>query len=167
MTPNNPAPRPLLEPLWRENFDAREFQRIETGRSYACREDILTAIKIVNKEGKQLTVWQQEESFNKIDLVEKNLNLKAINAIYKALHPPLCMKHALEVVDGKPRYEFRDKQLYAIIYNGKLEHQLGDDIAYWPTELLNEISSFYPCDKYGRPTHGEAEAVVKAWKEGE
>jgi hypothetical protein len=104
----------------------------------------------------------------------KPLMRHAITTIHKALHPPLCMKHALEIVEGKPRYEFRSSLYYILIcykHNEKGAKALPCFVTAGALRCNKDIQedwcAFFPCDEYGRPTHGEAEAAVNAWKEGE
>jgi hypothetical protein len=95
--------------------------------------------------------------------------IEAINAIYLAKHQPLCVKHAMEV-----GYEFRANASYYAI--SKKAHNRDDDTQLMTGEMLESLAeagsilAFYPVVKQnGRwvDNHGEAEAVVDAWKEGE
>jgi hypothetical protein len=87
--------------------------------------------------------------------------------IHKALHPPLCLKHALEIgypfrVDGD--YMVTTKSYGSQQVKG---HELVASLAKVKGENIS-LGSFYPFKDHPlNPTHGEAEAVVNAWKEGE
>jgi hypothetical protein len=92
---------------------------------------------------------------------------EAYFAIHKALHPPLCLKHALEVgypfrVDGD--YMVTTKSYGSQQVKG---HELVASLAKVKGENIS-LGSFYPFKDHPlNPTHGEAEAVVNVWKEGE
>jgi hypothetical protein len=109
---------------------------------------------------------------------EKKASDEAISTIYKALHPPLCMGHALELVDGKPRYEFKPMDADGTLHRYIFHLPFGMEIAGVTLGAdgcfkvvggghLHRYDWFYPVNHLGNPTHGEAEAVVNAWKEGE
>ena len=139
MTPLNPAPRPCY-------FEGKE----------RCPDSLLRWIE------HDMSV----AAFNRVSVGVENY-LKEITAIYQALHPPLCMKHALEI-----GYEFRKGQKYLFGGDPDLEpffHTFleGEGVDPKQNPSHEEIIWFKPVDSEYNPTHGEAEAVVNAWKEGE
>jgi hypothetical protein len=103
---------------------------------------------------------------------------EAVNLVNQALHPTLCMKHALEI-----GYEFR--QLGELVGKVPTQYIVGvkgqDPVLTWLKwghngEFLIDLEQknplayydwFKPADSEGNPTHGDAEAVVNAWEEGE
>ena len=167
MTPNNPAPRPCT--LWEVQYNNVKYAEIV---DYGTLDNTCWGI-VVHTDTRSYDT-NRETSYKK--LAESWL-IEAINAIYQANHPPLCMKHALEI-----RYEFVEGGLYSFKKKGVMptygkfvgltDHRtpflLYSDYAGSQRHFMNDGRvSFYPCDEYGHPTHGEAEAVVNVWEGGE
>ena len=99
---------------------------------------------------------------------------EAVAAIHNALHPPLCMKHALEI-----GYEFNPKTNYAYhhtypngwecmktVTGGHLKSLYDKEDPINLMESAKPIQWFYPVNEYGQPAHGEAESYVKVWENG-
>lgn len=169
MTPLNPATRPCT--LWGSTFDARLYVDYSIGQSNINNYQATISLFGASKNKKiaefvfdypdDVTSTFEERSFLKRKLRELD------KAITEGLHPPLCMKHALEV-----GYEFRKGQKYLFGGDPALEHFFhtfleGEGVDPKQNPSHEEIIWFKPVDSEDNPTHGEAEAVVNAWKEGE
>jgi hypothetical protein len=172
MTPLNPAPRPLLEPLWGSTFDARGCDVQLEHLVWSIESEILDSFPNAQKteDGKHWFIWsvtvmrqdpdgvRQETIVGKEGTYEEAIAWynEAINALHNALHPPLCMKHALEI-----GYAFQDESIYSVKVRGsaKPQYLYGHEITSEVVCTADMIDWFQP------DTHGDAEAMVNAWKE--
>ena len=174
MTPNNPAPRPCT--LWGSTFEANHVT------SYGVRAiddfDVIPASRMFQARitiGSEKWIYSPNQHESRFD-AHRDMQ-EAVNLVNQALHPPLCMKHALEI-----GYEFRPNQLYAVYIPewsltviAKCELLHDNCFAFADLNgscdiVATDASSFYPLkivNGLPYPTHGDAEAVVNAWKEGE
>ena len=169
-----PAPRPCT--LWGSTFDAKVCTKIMARFSGSGEHKGKFCLQVHGQDGCPPLVETPLAGKN-----ERSVFSEAITAIHRAVHPPLCMKHALELVDGKPRYEFQcfqsidTSQVYAFGSLGNVSPEI--DFVYRDEEKgsltkgkygypLETFDWFYPVNALGQPAHGDAERFVNVW-EGE
>lgn len=184
MTNPTSAPRPCT--LWGSTFDANHYWKVLFRNAQygdAARVAVLSNDKHPARKHMQIAshLAESEDGFKVLPIARPagELLQEAYFAIHQALHPPLCMKHALEI-----GYEFEERY-YAFVRKGYrpqtgILKKIDTDsevfyTVFWEDAygvehhyLLSkeETMGFYPVNHLGQPTHGDAEAVVNAW-EGE
>lgn len=172
--PHAHAPRPCA--LWGSTFEASHVT------SYGVRAiddfDIIPASRMFQARitvGSEKWIYSSNQYESRFD-AHKDMQ-EAVNLINQALHPPLCMKHALEIGyefklwEESQAFEDRPKYIFVHIETGvfhtnPLYSFVDGEIKPYGGYPLDEYDWFYPVNELGHPTHGDAEAVVNAW-EGE
>ena len=154
MTPLNPAPRPCT--LWGSTFEAYRVRKVTT---YQDTPYVVCVLDAANFDLAQFEITSSHVSWSLRHEYSRKVDFRiqeAITAIYKALHPPLCMKHALEV-----GYAFQDESIYSVKVRGsaKPQYLYGHEITSEVVCTVDMVDWFQP------DAHGEAEAVVNVWKE--
>jgi len=169
--PQTPAPRPCT--LWGSTFDAKVCTKIMARFSGSGEHKGKFCLQVHGQDGCPPLVETPLAGKN-----ERSVFSEAITALHQATHPPLCMKHALELVDGKPRYEFvgaRANQMYTVYgdyYEDPedpmecKEKRTGLNLyrGWAVNKEAQNLLWFYPVNHLGQPNHGDAERFVNAWE---